>query len=212
MTSRIYSITSVDLSLIKTNPPGLLVTAAGMVTTTGWTKPELVPFVYIQPPADGILDCDFVATPPASGQIVLQVLTPVTGVLALPDIDLENYWAPGLPLVGIRAHSAGNTKTALVDESRPGMPPMRIVADRAELAVPSFEADIKNLFRPRDVNVMKRRGGFDLHAYDDVVEWAERILERLESNNPSLLMPCDGKWPQTDIELFRAWIANGTPA
>lgn len=212
MTSRIYSIVTVDLSLIKTNPPGLLVSAAGMVTTSGWSNPRLVPFTYFKPPADGILDCDFVATPPAPDQIVLQVLTPISGDLALTDIELDNFWGPGLPLVGIRCHSVGNTKTALVGEDRPGMPIMRILSSEGESTSISFDADIKNLFRSRDVNVMKATRGFDLHNHGDVAEWADRILERLETTDTALLMPCDGRWPQTDIDLFKAWIAAGKPA
>lgn len=212
MVSRIYSIVSVDLSLIKTNPPGLLITAAGMVTSSGWSAPKLNPFTYVQPPADGILDCDFVATPPTSEQIILPVVTPIAADLALNDIDLANYWGTEQPLVGVRCHSVGNSKTAFVAEDRAGMPAMRVLSTESVSMSPSFDADIKNLFRSRDVNVMKARSGFDLHDHNDVSKWADRILERLETDNPVQLMPCDGRWPQTDIDLFKAWIEAGKPA
>lgn len=212
MISRIYSVTSVSLILLKSNPPGLQATALGMATTTGWSKPALVPFIYLVPPADRILDCDFVAMPPDPSTPVLQVLTPIIGTLVIPNIDLENYWGPGLPLRGVRCHSVANTKTALTDEKRPGMAAMRIVESEGAATTPSFATDIKPLFRPQDVTVMRAVSGFDLHVYDDVVAHADKILERLETNNPVQSMPCDGRWPQTDIDLFRAWIDAKTPA
>jgi Ferritin-like len=71
---------------------------------------------------------------------------------------------------------------------------------------PSFESDIKPLFRPFDRNSM--RFLFDLSSYDDVRANSDRILARLENGS----MPCDGAWPASDIEQFRAWIAAGFPA
>ena len=49
---------------------------------------------------------------------------------------------------------------------------------------------------------------FDLWDYQDVRTHADDILERLEDGT----MPCDDEWPQDQIELFRNWIAAGTPA
>lgn len=70
-------------------------------------------------------------------------------------------------------------------------------------ASPSFERDIGPLFRMEDVESMLF--AFDLRSHDDVRENAEEILERLEDGS----MPCDGTWPQTQIERFRGWIAGG---
>lgn len=203
--TRIYSVDCIDLALIKKNPPDLLVMASGRVTTNGWTNPRLEPFVYIVPPADGVLDCDMAATPPAPGDIVLQVITPVFADLVLTDV--ENYWEPGMPLKGVRIHSTNNSKTALLEEVPEGMPPVRVMAetDGAMPAAPSFETDIKPLFRTRDVRVMKRISDFDLHVYEDVSAAADRILARLEDKT----MPCDGAWPDTDIQLFATWIEAG---
>lgn len=72
-------------------------------------------------------------------------------------------------------------------------------------AVPSFEQDIKPLFRPRDVNAMRRF--FDLSKYDDVKKHAKDILAELESGS----MPCDGAWPDPDILRFRKWYEAGMP-
>ena len=70
----------------------------------------------------------------------------------------------------------------------------------------SYEADVKPLFRERDRGSM--RGHFDLWSYDDVVANKDAILGRLELGD----MPCDGAWPEEQVEVFRSWIADGTPA
>ena len=71
---------------------------------------------------------------------------------------------------------------------------------------PSFAQDIKPLFREDDRDAMKY--AFDLWEYGDVLNQAENILERLEDGS----MPCDGEWPEEQIELFRRWIAAEKPA
>jgi hypothetical protein len=70
----------------------------------------------------------------------------------------------------------------------------------------SYERDIRPLFRPRDVGSMQRF--FDLSSYNDVRANADKILERLEGGS----MPCDGAWPNDQIEVFRSWVAAGCPA
>jgi hypothetical protein len=71
---------------------------------------------------------------------------------------------------------------------------------------PGFEQDIKPLFREDDKESMDFI--FDLWDYNDVSANATNILERLEDGS----MPCDGEWPQEQIELFRRWIEAGMPA
>ncbi|HEX7736750.1 MAG TPA: hypothetical protein VF458_18025 [Ktedonobacteraceae bacterium] len=71
---------------------------------------------------------------------------------------------------------------------------------------PGFEHDIKPLFREEDRDAMEY--AFDLWDYNDVRDQADNILERLEDGS----MPCDGEWPEEQIELFRRWLATGTPA
>ena len=70
----------------------------------------------------------------------------------------------------------------------------------------SFDDDIKPLFRERDRSSMLQH--FDLWSYDDVVENSAAILGRLEDGS----MPCDGAWPDEQVETFRAWVDAGTPA
>ena len=71
---------------------------------------------------------------------------------------------------------------------------------------PSFERDIRLLFRDEDVDSMDFV--FDLSSYDDVKENAEYIYERVEEGT----MPCDQAWPAEQVRLLRAWIDAGTPA
>ncbi len=68
---------------------------------------------------------------------------------------------------------------------------------------PSFERDIRPLFRAEDVDAMEF--AFDLGSYDDVRENAEEIYDRLADRS----MPCDGEWSEDQIARFRAWIDAG---
>ena len=74
-----------------------------------------------------------------------------------------------------------------------------------ELAV-SFESDVKPLFREQDRRSMEF--AFDLWSYDDVSRNAAAILDRLKDGT----MPCDGKWPRAQVDLFERWVASGKPA
>ncbi len=67
----------------------------------------------------------------------------------------------------------------------------------------SFEDDIQPLFRESDRERME--WAFDLWEYSDVKENAQAILERLEDGD----MPCDGEWPEEQVQLFRRWIDGG---
>ena len=69
----------------------------------------------------------------------------------------------------------------------------------------SFETDIKPMFRELDRTSMEY--AFDLWSHDDVSENADAILARIKAGS----MPCDGAWPQAQVELFERWIASGTP-
>jgi NADPH-dependent 2,4-dienoyl-CoA reductase/sulfur reductase-like enzyme len=69
----------------------------------------------------------------------------------------------------------------------------------------SFEEDIRPLFREKDIEEMKEIADFDLSDYEAVRENAESIHARLDDGT----MPCDGPWPDEDIETFRRWIDQG---
>ena len=70
---------------------------------------------------------------------------------------------------------------------------------------PGFEAEIKPMFRERDRESMKR--AFDLWSHDDVSQHADAILARLRAGT----MPCDGVWPQAQIDVFQRWVEGGKP-
>ena len=70
---------------------------------------------------------------------------------------------------------------------------------------PSYEDDVKPLFRERDRESMEF--AFDLWSYDDVRDNADLILERLEEGS----MPCDGPWSADRVALFRRWVETGRP-
>lgn len=68
---------------------------------------------------------------------------------------------------------------------------------------PSFEGEIRPLFRETDRDSMKF--AFDLSAYEDICEYAEEIYQRLSDES----MPCDAPWAEDNIRLFRDWIDTG---
>ena len=69
--------------------------------------------------------------------------------------------------------------------------------------MPSYETDIKPLFRERDRESME--WAFDLWSYNDVSQNADGILARLQNGT----MPCDGAWPEEQIAVFRRWTESG---
>jgi len=68
---------------------------------------------------------------------------------------------------------------------------------------PSFAEDIRPLFRDRDVKSMEF--AFDLASYEDVRTNGEAIYGRLAAGT----MPCDGRWPEEDVQRFRSWLDAG---
>jgi hypothetical protein len=73
------------------------------------------------------------------------------------------------------------------------------------MASPSFETDVKPLFRERDRGAM--RSMFDLWSYDDVSENADQILTAVRDG----VMPCDGPWPTEQVDVFQRWVESGKP-
>jgi hypothetical protein len=70
---------------------------------------------------------------------------------------------------------------------------------------PSFARDVQLLFRPKDRDEMM--WAFDLWNVNHVRENGDAILDRLDHGD----MPCDDRWPETQVETFRTWIAAGMP-
>jgi hypothetical protein len=70
----------------------------------------------------------------------------------------------------------------------------------------SYAQDIKPLFREGDRESMS--SAFDLWSYDDVVQNSDAILGKLQDGT----MPCDGAWPEEQVDLFQRWVDAGMPA
>jgi hypothetical protein len=72
---------------------------------------------------------------------------------------------------------------------------------------PTFENDVKPLFRERDRGSMLSIAQFDLWSREDVAEHSQEILQRLEDGS----MPCDETWPEERVAIFRQWVGAGMP-
>lgn len=212
--TKIYSVDDLAVSLIKTSPPALVIVAHGRVTSSGWSGGVLSQYIYLNPPQDGIQAFDFLAEPPPADAVVVPELALIKAEIVLQDLDIANYWGPGVPLLGVRVHAIENSKLSTFADQQEmtriraleqaGIAPGSAPAS----AAPGFAKDIKPLFRNSDAAIMLAVSGFDLHNYDDVKKHSARILQTLETGS----MPCDGRWPQGDIDLFSAWIAADMPA
>ena len=77
----------------------------------------------------------------------------------------------------------------------------------------SYATDIYPLFTDRDVQGM--RWDFDLRSYADVKAHAAAIHDRIRGIGGAVMPPPpprgDGPWPQSRIDLFGAWVAEGCP-
>jgi len=70
---------------------------------------------------------------------------------------------------------------------------------------PTFNTDIRPLFRQKDIDAMKRWRRFDLSKYADVKSHAEQIHRELSTKN----MPCDIPWSDAQVALFKSWMDGG---
>lgn len=102
MTKKILTVLDVKLAIKKSNPPNLFIVAHGEVTTTGWSNGQLIPYVYITPPKDGIYEFDFVADPPTG--ISGQMISPINAECVWPDFPSD--------LNGVKVYASTNSITA----------------------------------------------------------------------------------------------------
>jgi hypothetical protein len=75
----------------------------------------------------------------------------------------------------------------------------------------SYEADIRPLFSQRDIQAMSK--AFNLASYDDAKAHAAAIFDRIRGIGGAV-MPRrpprgEGPWPQSRIDLFGKWMADG---
>jgi hypothetical protein len=102
---KVFKVTTIHLDILKSNPPQLQIHAEGDARTGGWSNPQLIPYEYIAPPADGIYEFDFQAQPPAD--IATQVITPIKA----------GYTMNPLPdnLKGVKIYAEQNNMVALLE-------------------------------------------------------------------------------------------------
>ncbi len=72
------------------------------------------------------------------------------------------------------------------------------------MPAPSFEKNIRPLFRDFDISSMKDYG-IDLSAYADVKKHAGDIYTRLLDGE----MPCDSAWSAENLTAFKEWMDGG---
>ncbi|HET9640723.1 MAG TPA: hypothetical protein VFP12_16125 [Allosphingosinicella sp.] len=113
---RVFSVVSVELELRGGESPQLTVIAHGYVVSSGWADAELVPLEK-KLSADGILDLDFVATPP--GEFDMPLLSPVSAVLEWKTGEVGR-------LMGVRVVARTNEIVRLVvrDAAKEAKPPI----------------------------------------------------------------------------------------
>jgi hypothetical protein len=75
----------------------------------------------------------------------------------------------------------------------------------------SFQADIRPLFTERDIQGMIK--GFNLASFDEVKAHAAAIYDRIRGIGGAVMPPPpprgEGPWPQSRIDLFAKWVADG---
>ena len=92
------------LTRYRSDPPKLLIEVDATVLTSGYTAPELVEYVYVQPPPDGVYEFDFYATPPNG---------PSADVISL--ISVKHIVEP-MPkaLKGVKVYASSNSLVELL--------------------------------------------------------------------------------------------------
>lgn len=98
----ILKVTDVTIQILKTFPPILTIDSTGEVISGDWSNGQLIPHIYIVPPADGIYGFDFAADEPNG---------PATTVIST--INAEQYKWEDFPLdlKGVRINASLNSKT-----------------------------------------------------------------------------------------------------
>lgn len=92
-----YSVDKISFAYIKTTPVRLQILADGMAPTTGWSNGQLIPYVYVGPPAYGVWDFDLVGDPPDVGGD------------ALSPISANYVWMGNINAIkGVRIHASSN--------------------------------------------------------------------------------------------------------
>jgi len=101
----VSSIETVQISIVKTNPPRLQVDIDASYSTGGWNGPALSYMQYVTPPADGIYEATLEANAPKG--MVTQAIVPFKHSETWEDL-------PGEYLKGILIKSKSNSVKAVL--------------------------------------------------------------------------------------------------
>ncbi len=125
MTKRkVLRVDSVELTHIPGKPNRVKISAHGTASTSGWTAPQLVPFIYVQAPPDGIYDFILVALRPSSG-VTTPALTPLPEPASITEIEPDGFH-------GVRIHALENSLQQLLAPEF-GMVALQALDSTAEL-------------------------------------------------------------------------------
>lgn len=99
-------VVEVDVYKGSETPAVLFIQAKGRTSSTGWSDPCLIPYAYISPPQDGIMDFDLAATPPQgnAGAVLCDLMASFT--MELPP------WCRG-----VRVHAAQNDRVKMIGDT-----------------------------------------------------------------------------------------------
>jgi len=111
----ILYVTGIEVLRTAMDPKVDVVHVTGLVSSGGWTSPQLVPFFYGKP-ADDILDLQFIAASPQQSQKA-EGFVPVSAMFTLE---------PGHPYKGVRVRAGAN---ALAIKQIPGTAQETVKAD-----------------------------------------------------------------------------------
>ncbi len=95
-------VTSVEILETASDPKIDVVSVTGLVSSDGWTFPQLVP-TYTGKPSDEVLDLQFIATAPVQSEVASGFVN-VSAVLPLE----QGHW-----IKGVRVHAAENATSVL---------------------------------------------------------------------------------------------------
>lgn len=182
MSTLILKTKFVELRLLKSNPPQLLVIANGLVSTTGWKNPELLRPKL--PPVEGIYQLDFFAEPPEGN--VPQIIMPIITSYTFTDIPED--------LKGVKVVSSTNSivqtianRKSLEDETEYFQPQLEVLMgveitnDKLKIRVSSGGCTKKDSFI---INVIK--------GFTGIPPYLIEIYRILPDS-------CDGYMPEGDL-------------
>ncbi|MEZ5534582.1 MAG: hypothetical protein R3F02_03060 [Thiolinea sp.] len=101
---QVYSIEQLCIRSTPNNNTETLISAQATVTSSGWSKLQLMPFVYVRQPDDGVQDYGLVAQQPEG--VTMPVMSSLSGDMTI----LRAGW-----MKGIRVHTDQNALQLMFD-------------------------------------------------------------------------------------------------